>query len=48
MKEDLRHLKWKMINTEGLTPDEAQNRIDILKSIMKVNKKKNNNARKNT
>lgn len=48
MKEDLRHLKWNMINREGLTPREAEFRIEELREIMrKGREEKKSNARKN-
>ena len=28
MRPDLKHLKWRLINKDGLSPDEAQKRID--------------------
>ena len=40
MRQDFKHLKWKLINQEGLSIDEAQKRIDDLQEIMKINKKK--------
>ena len=40
MMPDMKHLKWKLINQEGLSPEQAQKRIDELKEIMKKNKKK--------
>jgi len=30
MRDDLKHLKWKLINQDGLKPDEAQARIESL------------------
>lgn len=40
MREDLKHLKWKLINQEGMDPDEAQKRIDELQEAIKKSKKK--------
>jgi hypothetical protein len=40
MREDLKHLKWKLINQEGLSPEEAQKRIDDLQTAIKQSKKK--------
>lgn len=40
MREDLKHLKWRLINKEGLSPEEAQKRIDDLQEVMKKSKKK--------
>jgi len=40
MQTDFKHLKWKLINQEGLSPKQADKRIEELKEIMKKNKKK--------
>lgn len=40
MRQDLKHLKWSLINREGLSPDEAQKRIDELQEAIKKSKKK--------
>jgi len=39
MMPDLKHLKWKLINQEGLSPEQAQKRIDDLKEWEKKMKK---------
>lgn len=39
MNPDLKHLKWKLINQEGLSPEQAQKRIDDLKAWDKKMKK---------
>jgi len=40
MRDDIKHLKWKLINQEGLSPAQAQKRIDELKDWNKKMKKK--------
>ena len=41
MQDDYKHLKWKLINQDGLSPKDAQKRIDELKDWNKnMNKEK--------
>ena len=49
MKEDLRHLKWTLINKNGCSKAEAEARIKELREVMKEgSKKKEKDAGKNT
>lgn len=36
MREDLKHLKWRLINRDGLSPEDAQKRVD---EVIKYEKK---------
>ncbi len=40
MQTDYKHLKWKLIHQDGLSPEDAQERIDDLKEWNKKMKKK--------
>lgn len=39
MKEDLKHLKWKLINQDKLSVEEADDRIRELEKFVKKNSK---------
>lgn len=46
MKNDLKHLKWRLINQDGLTPGEADLRIKKIKKWERKSKRTSKRNRK--
>jgi hypothetical protein len=46
MKKELKHLKWRLINQEGLSPEEADKRIALLEETLKENRRKRSKTKR--